>query len=93
MNSAVSLSETGSTVGLKPNLRAQLAEYVAQQPPAKQSFHKWMRILEWVSLALPVGVFAVALYLSFTWKSVPGQAIAAAWFCFPVSLTPFFLLV
>jgi hypothetical protein len=92
MNSAVGISEAGSQSAPKQDLRAQLAEYVAQQSAPKQSFHKWMRILEWVSLALPVGVIAIALYLSFAWQSVPGQAIATAWLCFPLSLTPLILL-
>ncbi len=75
------------------DLRSQLAEYVAQQPASKQTFHKWMGILELASLVLPVAVFAIALYLSFAWKSIPAQAIPAAWFCFPLSFTPFLILV
>jgi hypothetical protein len=75
------------------NLRSQLAEYVAQQPASKQAFHKWMRIAELASLAIPVAVFAVALYLSFAWKSVPVKAIPTAWLCFPLSFAPFLILV
>jgi hypothetical protein len=52
-----------------------------------------MRIAEWVSLAFPVAAFAIALYFSIVWRTVPPQVIATAWFCFPLSLTPFFLLI
>ena len=92
MNSTVSVSKAGMTAPAH-DLRAQLAAYVAQQPQEKQSFHKGMRIAEWVSLALPVAAFAVALYLSFAWKTVAAQMIPTAWFCFPLSLTPFLILV
>ncbi len=93
MKSAVSLSETGMMTAPSQDLRSQLAEYVGQQPASRQSFHKGMRIAEWVSLALPVAVFAIALYLSFAWKTVPVKAIPTAWFCFPLSFTPFLILV
>ncbi len=92
MKSAVSLPEVGSTIAPKQDLRSQLAEYLAQQPASKQTFHKWMRILEVASLAIPVAVFAVALYLSFAWKSVPAQAIATAWLSFPLSFALFLIL-
>ncbi len=92
MKSTVSVPQGGMKTAPAQDLRSQLAEYVAQQPASKQSFHKWMQILEWASLALPVGVFAVALYLSFAWKSVPAQAIATAWLCFPLSFMPLVLL-
>ncbi len=94
MKSTVSVPQGGMKTAPAQDLRSQLAEYVAQQPASKQSFHKWMQILEWASLALPVGVFAVALYLSITWRTVvPTSAIPTAWFCFPLSFTPFLLLV
>ncbi|MCX6032216.1 MAG: hypothetical protein NT169_23345 [Chloroflexi bacterium] len=93
MKSTVSLPEVGSQAEPKQDLRSQLAEYVAQQPASKQSFHKWMQILETASLAIPVAVFAVALYLSFAWKTVPTQAIPAAWLSFPLSFAPFLILV
>jgi hypothetical protein len=93
MKSAVGTSAVGSQSAPKQDLRAQLAEYVAQQPVSKQSFHKGMRIAEWVSLAFPVAVFAIALYLSFAWQSVEAKMIPTAWFCFPLSFTPFMLLI
>ena len=93
MKSTVRVLEGGMQIEPVQDLPSQLEEYVVQQPASKQSFHKSMRILEWVSLALPVGVFAVALYLSFAWRTVPAQAIPTAWFCFPLSFTPFLILV
>jgi hypothetical protein len=93
MNSTVDLSEAGTLAAPAHDLRAQLAEYVAQQPASKQSFHKWMQIAEWVSLALPVAVFAIAFYLSFAWQNVEVKMIPIAWFCFPLSFTPFLILV
>ena len=93
MKSAVSVPEAGTRAEPKQDLRSQLAEYVAQQPASKQTFHKWMGILEMASLAIPVGVFAIALYLSFSWKSRPDPCDPAAWLCFPLSFTPFLILV
>jgi len=93
MKSTVSVPEGGMKTEPVQDLQSQLAEYVAQLPASKQSFHKWMRIAELVSLALPAGVFAIALYLSFAWRTVPAQAIATAWFCFPLSFTPTLILI
>ncbi len=83
----------GAVAESKQNLKAQLAQYVEQQPESKQAFHKWMTVLEVASLAIVVGVFAVAMYVSINWKSVPPMAIPTAWFCFPISFTPFAILV
>ncbi len=93
MKSAAGVLDVGYTNEPRHDIRAQLAEYVAQQPASKQSFHKWMRFVEWVSLALPAAVFAIALYLSITWKIVSAQTIAAAWLCFPLSFTPLLILI
>lgn len=93
MKSAVSVPAVGIEAEPKQTLRSQLAEYVSQQPASKQTFHKWMGILEVASLAIPVGVFAIALYLSFRWTVVPTNAIPVAWFCVPLSFTPFLILV
>jgi hypothetical protein len=87
------VSVPGPVAESKQDLRSQLAEYVAQQPAAKQSFHKWMQIAELASLAIPIAVFAVALYVSINWKAVPQTAIATAWLCLPASIAPFLILV
>lgn len=92
MNGTVNIPEDGTKTEPVQDLRSQLAGYVAQQPASKQSFHKWMRILEWASLAIPVGVFALALYLSIAWKSVPTHAIPTAWLAFPASFAPYLIL-
>jgi len=75
------------------DLRSPLAEYVAQQPAAKRSFHRWMRMVELASLAIPIVVFIVALYVSINWQTVPQVAIPTAWLCLPASVTPFLILV
>ena len=76
----------------RQEVKAQMAEYLAQQPAAKQTFHKWMKVLEVAGLALIVGVFAVALYVSIRHTAFPGTTIAAAWFAFPVSAVPLMIL-
>lgn len=91
MKSQVSVQ--GPVTESRQDLRSQLAQYIAQQPESKQAFHKWMRALELASLAIVVGVFVVALYVSINWKAVPQMAIPTAWFCFPLSFTPFLILV
>jgi len=93
MKSTISVPEGGTKSEPVQNLRSQLAEYVAQQPASKQTFHKWMRIAEVASLAIPVAVFAVALYVSINWKAVPQTAIPTAWLCLPASVTPFLIIV
>lgn len=66
--------------------KQQLAQYVAQQPPASQALHKWMKALENASLLIPAVLFVLALYLSFAWQNLPWNlttsAIPTAWFAF-----------
>lgn len=76
----------------RQEIKVQMAEYLAQQPAAKQAFHKWMKVLEVAGLALLVGVFAVALYVSIRHTAFLGTTIAAAWFAFPVSAVPLMIL-
>jgi hypothetical protein len=85
MKSTLGIHTVGTTAEAKQDLRAQLAAYVAQQPASRQTFHKGMQIAEWLAVALIVAVFAVALYVSFNWASVPQVAIPTAWFCLPLS--------
>ena len=82
----------GATRTSRQEVKAQLAEYLAQQPAAKQAFHKWMKALEVAGLALIVGAFAVALYVSIRHTLFLGTTIAAAWFAFPVSAVPLMIL-
>ena len=87
------VSVPGPVAESPQDLRSQLAEYVAQQPAAKRSFHQWMQMAELASLAIPVVVFAIALYVSINWQTVPQTAIPTAWLCLPASIAPFLLLV
>ena len=73
--------------------RAELATYLAQQPESKRVFHKWMQVLEMAGLALIVGAFAVAMYVSINWTEVPQMAIPTAWLAFPVSVAPLMILI
>jgi hypothetical protein len=73
--------------------KAELAQHVAQQPESKQAFHKWMRILEMASLTIIAGAFAVAMYVSINWATVPQMAIPTAWLAFPVSVVPLMTLI
>jgi hypothetical protein len=83
----------GALAESKQDLKAQLAQYVEHQPESTLKFHRWMKRLEVASLAIVVGVFAVAMYVSINWKTVPLTVIPSAWFCFPISFTPFAILV
>jgi uncharacterized membrane protein len=89
----VSVLKAGSGDITKQAFKAQLAQYIAQQPESKQAFHKWMKVLEMASLAIIAGAFAVAMYVSINHTAVPGTTIAAAWFGFPVSVVPLMILV
>ena len=77
----------------RQEIKAQLAQYVAQQPGSKQALDKWMKVLEIAGLMLIVVTFAVAMYVSINWTAVPGTVIATAWFAFPVSFTPLMILI
>ena len=77
----------------RQEVKAQLAHHLAQQSESKQVFHKWMKVLEVVGLAIIAATFAVALYLSINWATVPQIAIPTAWFAFPVSFAPLMILI
>jgi len=90
---------TGSTIQAgaakqsRQEIRAQLAQYMAQQPAWKRTFDKWMKILEIVALGLIVGVFALAMYVSINHTAVTGTVIAIVWFALPVSFAPLMILL
>jgi len=77
----------------KQAFKAQLAQYVVQQPESKQALHKWMKVLETASLTIIAGAFTVAIYLSINWTEVPQMAIPTAWLAFPVSAVPLMILI
>jgi hypothetical protein len=91
MKREMTVQEAGSASEAKPDARAQLAEYLAQQPQSRRTFDKVMKVLEVAGLALAAGWLAWAIYVSINW-SVP-QQIVAVWFAFPVSVVALLVLV
>jgi hypothetical protein len=92
MAKSASIPQDVAVDEVKPDLKAQLAEYVAQQPASRQALHKWMSWLTIVSLAIPAGLFIRAIYLSVVWKQIDARRIPVAWLTFVASATlPFFL--
>lgn len=92
MNAGVTVPETGAAKMTRQQIRAELAHYLAQQPAAKQTFHKWMKVAEMGGLAVIAAWFAVAMYVSINHTMVPETTIAAAWIAFPVSFVPVIIL-
>jgi hypothetical protein len=86
------VQEAGTASEAKSDLRAQLARHLAQQPESRQTFHKWMKVLEVAGLALIAGHLAWAFYISFNWVGVP-ERIVAVWFALPVSVVALMILV
>jgi hypothetical protein len=66
----------------RANLKAQLADYLAQAPESTRSAHTWMKRVDTAGLGIVIAAFAFALYGSFTWASVNPAMIPAAWFFF-----------
>ena len=64
------------------NLKAELAAYLAGQSESIGRIHQWMNLLTAASLAVPVGLFARALYLSINWKQADPAQIAVGWVIF-----------
>ena len=86
MNSQVSIQ--GPVVESKQDLKAQLAQYVAQQPESTLAFHKWMKRLQVAGAGIIAAAFIVAMYVSVAWKSVNPIVIPIAWFLFAASAAP-----
>jgi hypothetical protein len=83
----------GAVADSKPDLRAQLAEYLAHQPESTQNSHRWMKRLEMAGIGIIVAAFIAAMYVSINWKSVSPMVIPIAWFFFAASVTPTIVLV
>ena len=66
----------------REQLKAQLADYLAQAPESTRSAHTWMKRVDIAGLGIVIAAFAVALYGSFTWASVNPSMIPVAWFFF-----------
>jgi len=93
MSTTGNVQESVSAQDVREQRKLQLAEYVAQQPPSKQVFHRWMKALEIASLVIVAALFILALVLSFSWRNVQTQAIPTAWFVFAGSISLSMLLV
>jgi hypothetical protein len=74
-------------------LKAQLANHLEAQPENIRSFHRIMRIIEYISFGLMIIIFITALVLSFMWKSIPVATIPTAWMLLPVSAAILTLLI
>jgi hypothetical protein len=66
----------------REQLKAQLADYLAQAPESTRSAHTWMKRVDTAGLGIVIAAFGVALYGSFTWASVNPAMIPVAWFFF-----------
>ena len=76
-----------------PQLKIQLANFIAEQPENIQSFHRVMKVLEGIALSIVVIIFVTAMVLSFMWKTIPVGSIPAAWFLLPTSVAVLMLLI
>lgn len=85
------VQEAGAASEAKLDGKAQLAQYLAEQPQSRRTFDKVMKVLELGALALMAGYLAWAIYVSINW-SVP-QNIVAVWFVFPVSVVVLLILI
>jgi len=77
----------------RTNLKAQLADYLAQAPESTRSAHTWMKRVDIAGLGIVIAAFAVALYGSFTWASVNPSMIPVAWFFFATCCSMFVILL
>jgi hypothetical protein len=91
MKKEMTVQEAGRASEAKPDSRAQLAEYLAQQPQSRRTFDKVMKVLEVAGLAFIVGYLAWVIYVSINW-SVP-QQIVAVWFALLASIAALLILV
>ena len=92
METTTPSTKTTAKVSSK-EIKSLVASYLAEQPESTRSFHRLMNVLEGISVGLIAVVFVAALVLSFMWKTIPTQAIPAAWFLLPVSGALLLLLI
>jgi hypothetical protein len=85
------VQEAGTASEAKPDFRAQLARYVAQQPRSRRTFDRVMKVVELAGLAFVAGYLAWAIYVSINWSVA--QHIVAVWFGFPASIAALLVLV
>jgi hypothetical protein len=85
------VQDAGAASEARLDARAQLAQYVAQQPQSRRTFDKVLKVLELGALALMAGYVAWAIYVSINWSVQ--REIAAVWVAFPVSVVVLLVLV
>lgn len=83
--------EAGAVSESRRDGRARLAEYLAEQPPSRQRFDKFMKVVELIGVAAVAAYLGWAIYVSINW-SVQGE-IAAVWFGFMASIAGLLVLV
>ena len=76
----------------KQDPRAQLAEYMKQQPESTQTTHKWMNRLTAASAGIAAGFFIWAVYVSINSTKVYLLKVPYWWMVWMASMAlPFFL--
>ncbi len=85
---------SNSTIELQKSeeIKARRESYLENKPETMRSFHRVMNVLENISFVFIIFVFITALVLSFLGKSIPVQAIPAAWLFLPVSVIILWLI-
>jgi hypothetical protein len=91
MKREMTIQEAGIASKAKSDNRAQLAQYLAEQPASKRTFDRVMKVLEMAGLALIAGHLAWAIYASINW-STP-EHVAAVWLALPASISALLVLV
>ena len=74
-----------SNLGIQP--------VVSSEAESQQTFHRWMKRLQAVTVGLIVGLFVMALYTSINWKQVAPFEIAFWWMMFALSGIPLTICV
>ena len=74
-----------SNLGIQP--------VVSSESESQQTFHRWMKRLQAVTVGLIVGLFVMALYTSINWKQVAPFEIAFWWMMFALSGIPLTICV
>jgi hypothetical protein len=85
------VQETGAANEARLDGKAQLAQYLAEQPQSRRTFDMVMKVLELGGLALMAGWLAWAIYVSINWSEA--RHIAAIWLSFPVVFSILAILI
>jgi hypothetical protein len=86
MKEATTVQPEATTVDSRQEANAQLDEYVKQQPKSVQTAHTVLSVLMAVGFILVIGLFIVALYVSFTWKAYGELAVPRWWMAWGVTV-------